>query len=157
MGMGLRAGAQPSAPPHRAAQAGRNIAKNRDKRLAVGSFPAPTGIAGRKKRNFRRTVQTTGLQRLTHRPHSRSPAKGAQNRPGTACLRLQYRPSGMAERTIRNHKTACFAARPGLSCPARRPGRPRRNVFPAPREPQCRGAGAAFSMKNIYPSASARG
>ena len=156
MGMGLRAGAQPTAPPHRAAQAGRHKEKNSDKKIAENSKDAPGG-RGRKKRNFRSITQTAGLQRLTLRPHSRSPAKGAQNRPETACLRPQYRPSGMAERTIRNHKTACFAARPGLSCPARRPGRPRRNVFPAPREPQCRGAGAAFSLKNIYPSVTARG
>lgn len=157
MGMGLRAGAQPSAPPYRAAQAGCNIVKNRDKRLVVDSIPAPAGIAGRKKRNFRSITQTAGLQLLTLRPHSRSPAKGAQNRPQTACLRPQYRPSGMAERAIRNRKTACFSVSPGLSCPARRPGRPRWSVFPAPREPQCRGAGAAFSMKNIYPSVTARG
>lgn len=157
MGMGLRAGAQPSAPPQRAAQAWRDIAKNRDKRLAVGSITAPEGSAGRKKRNFRRIAQTAGLQRLTLRPHSRSPAKGAQNRPETACLRLQYRPSGMAERAIRDHKTACFAVRPELHCPARRPGRTRRSVFHALRELHCRVAGAAFFMKNIYPSASARG
>lgn len=111
MGMGLRAGAQPSAPPYRAAQAGCNIVKNRDKRLTVDSFPAPAGIAGRKKRNFRSITQTAGLQLLTLRPHSRSPAKGAQNRPETACLRPQYRPSGMAERAIRNRKTARFARR----------------------------------------------
>lgn len=59
--MGLRAGAQPSAPPHRAAQAGCNIAKNRDKRPAEGRIHAPAGIAGRKKRNFRSITQTAGL------------------------------------------------------------------------------------------------
>lgn len=63
--MGLRAGARPAALPRRAAQAGCNIAKNRDKRLAVSSFPAPAGIAGRKNHSFRRIVQAAGPQPLT--------------------------------------------------------------------------------------------
>ena len=59
--MGLRAGAQPSAPPHRAAQAGCNIAKNRDKRPADGRIHAPPGVAGCKNHSFRRITQTAGL------------------------------------------------------------------------------------------------
>ena len=61
MGMGLRAGARPSAPPHRAAQAGCNIAKKHYKRPAEGRIHAPPGVAGRKKRNFRSITQTAGL------------------------------------------------------------------------------------------------